>query len=184
MSNNTDKAIGVFQGLPSYAKGVIVIAITAGIMFAGYKGYTYFQKQQEDKKNKQEADDASKEFDRASKTDRISFPPINYITASNSIQQYLNGCELTNAEIGVVEEIMKTVKKPIDWYYLVKTFGNRDIDDCGAFGMAKTNYGLITLLKQQLGTYVVAGTVLGKAYYNTSSYEILTKYLKSIGITI
>jgi hypothetical protein len=73
------------------------------------------------------------------------------------------------------------VKKPIDWYKLVSVFGSRDIEDCG---YGKTNYDLVTLLKDQLDSQLIGDTVLGKRYWNDNTLKPLSDYLSKLGITI
>lgn len=101
---------------------------------------------------------------------KLSFPVGNYITASNSVKIALDGCETYFGEEDAKFAVMNVVKKPIDWYFLVKTFGSRMIADCG---WGETAYALPELLKGQLGSISASS-----ANYLTSNLAILQEYLK------
>ncbi len=177
---STDK--NYFESLPAWTKGVIAVVITAGAAFAAWKTYSYFQKKSEDKSQKKVGDESSdvvSELKRKGQT--LSFPTANYSAAANTIKVLLDGCERVTTEMQVVEEIIKVVKKPIDWYYLVSVFGNRDIADCG---YGKTNYDLVSLLKDQLDSVLLGDMVNGERYFNVDTLDVLSKYLSKIGISI
>ena len=176
---------GYFSQMPTWAKGVIGVAATAIVVFAGYKAYTHFSKLSEDKDKKAVADesgDVVKEL--ISKGQSPSWPASSYSATANTIQSLLSGCDTPNNEVKVANEVIKISKKPVDWHNLVKVFGNRDIDDCGVM-TGKTNYELIGLLKEQLDTPLVGVKgATGKRYYGEPTLEMLTDYLKTLGISI
>lgn len=184
----------IFKGLPTWAKGIIAIAIVGGI---GIVGYTIYKKLKSvGDKGK---DDTAKETEKLAGKDyndlvkqgqKITFRPSDYSAACETIIKLLDGCETYNSELSAIAEVIKVVKKPIDWYYLVQTFGQKDIDNCG-YWTGETRYSLVGLLKDQLDSYAVITplpkTILGgwqvpSGYYG-DTVEILSKYLKSIGIT-
>ena len=77
------------------------------------------------------------------------------------------------------------------WYYLIKTFGQKDISDCGTWGVSKTRYSLVGLLSDQLDTTaivtplpktIIGGYAVPSGYYGDSK-DVLSKYLKTIGVT-
>jgi len=177
----------IFTGLPKWAQGLIAVAIIGGLGFIGYKIYKGVGKIKEDKDSKAVADDADKALkDELAKGNKLSFPAVNYSSAINTIVKLLNGCETFGSELQVVYEVMKVVKTPADWYYLVKTFGKKDIDDCG---WGKTNYDLTTLLKDQLdtaGAYAIDPAINGykKSGWAINTIDILEDYLKTKGVTI
>jgi len=185
----------IFQGLPAWAKGVIAIAVVGGVAVIGYTLYKKLKgigdKGQDDTARETEKL-AGKDYDDLYKSgQRISFKPSDYAAASETILKLLDGCETLGSETAAIEEVIKVVKKPIDWYYLIKIFGQKDVADCGSWGFAKTRYSLVGLLKDQLDTYALVTpfpkTILGGWQVPSGSYgdsiEILSKYLKSIGIT-
>jgi hypothetical protein len=107
----------------------------------------------------------------------LSGREIDYQQLANSIAINLKGCESFATETQVIADIKKVIKKPIDWYYLVKVFGVKEIDDCG---WGKTTYALPELLKDQLDTAVPAGP----GGLPTESINVLTDYLKTKGVTL
>ena len=171
----------MFGGLPKWAQGVIAVAVVGGVGFLGYKAYKKIQESKSLKDSDQTAKDANDEYKKLLRSGgsgaTLTHPEIVYQTASNSIVNLLNGCELPSSEQEVVKTIKETVKKPIDWYFLVKKFGSQMIDDCG-WGTGESPYALPELLKDQLGQ----GDYLG--FPTGGNYEDTKKYLKSIGITI
>lgn len=175
------------EALPSWAKGVVAVTITAVAVYGGYKLYKFFKGKVETQDNKLVADEANVAFkEELKKGGSLSFPAMNYQSCINTIVKLLSGCETFGSELQVIYEVMKVVKTPADWYYLVKTFGRKDIPDCG---WGKTNYDLPTLLKDQLdssGAYSVKPAINGytKSGFVLNSIDILEDYLKTKGITI
>jgi hypothetical protein len=178
-----EKGVGKFmQDVHPIFKGIIAVAGTGVVVFALYKGYKWYQAKQSEKDSNKAASQSGSEYDKLKKSgEQLSFPLSNYTSTANYIQKALDGCERVTTEMKVVEEIAKVVKKPVDWYYLISTFGNRDIANCG-FG--STNYDLVTLLKDQLDSQLIGDSVLGKTYWNDNTLKPLSNYLATIGITI
>jgi hypothetical protein len=171
-----------FQDIDPKFKGAFVIILTAAGAFALYKGYKWYQAKQADKDSNKVANQSGSEYDKLLKQgEKLSFPLSNYTSTANYIQKALDGCETPLTEIKVVEEIIKVVKKPVDWYKLVSVFGSRDIEDCG---YGKTNYDLITLLKDQLDSTLVGQSVNGKRYWDENTLKPFSDYLAKMGITI
>lgn len=171
-----------FKDLPQWAKGVIGVSILAGIGFIGYKLYKYASEFKETQDLKDVVKDSANEYNKLKKKDKLSASPAAFSSLANDIKIKLNGCEMARTEVAVIIAITKIVKKPIDWYYLVKEFDVRDVDDCG---LDSTKYNLTDLLKDQLDT--------ATDYYNIplvgsgfvfNSYSILEEYLNKIGVTI
>lgn len=180
----TSQTLGAFNQLPSWAKGIITVTGTGILLFGLYEGYKYLKKQEgarDANAVRNSAHDSYKDF--VKKGQKLSLPESSYLSTANTIQKKLDGCERVTTEIEVIEDIIKVVKKPIDWYYLVYVFGNRDIDDCGV-GTGSTNYDLITLLKDQLDSTLVGDMVNGIRYWNDTSLIPLSVYLAKIGISI
>ncbi len=174
-----------FNGLPGWAKGIIAVAGTAAAIIGGYKMYQYYEKKAAEKDSQAVANGADSEYKKElQKGGGLSFPQTNYEALANTLVKLFDGCESTGSEIQAIKEIIKGVKNKTDWYFLIKIFGNRDIADCGTFGFGKTNYDLITLLKDQLDTQLLGESINGKIYWYNNSLDALTDYLKTIGITI
>lgn len=184
MANNK-----LVQKMPSWAVGVLAVAGTAAALFIGWKIYKKIHKSIEDKKSKEVAKGASNEVNQLLKQgQKLSYADSNYKATANTIQKLLDGCEVSGTELQVINEIIKVVKNPVDWWYLVKVFGNRDVSDCGAFGWSKTNYDLISLLKDQLDTFSGYYKIDTNGYKDSgvsmNTLDILTKFLSTKGISI
>jgi hypothetical protein len=173
-----------FKSLPPWAKGVVAVAIIGGIAYVVYK-VSKKSKQTEAEKDQKEVSQGATSVlnDLLKKGDKLSFPNANYAATCNTIKRLLEGCETLVSEKQAVEEVIKVVKKPIDWYKLVATFGTKDIDNCG-IGTGDTNYDLISLLKDQLGSPLVGDLVNGKRYWNVPALTPLTEYLAKFKISI
>lgn len=180
-------------GLPSWAKGVIAVALVGVGAFVLYKVYKFVEGS--DRKRKKEADDVVKEQEKEikaeiNKGETPSRPLSTYKSSANTIFEYLNGAEKPSTEIKVIQEVVKQVKKPLDWKLLSREFGRRKVENWGGFG--DTEYELGTLLKEQLDSIVAPPTIVdaeGFRYNSIKSgkktaFEVLNTYLKSIGVTI
>jgi hypothetical protein len=185
----------IFQGLPMWAKGVIAVAVVGGVAIIGYTIYKKLKivtDKGKDDTAKETQKLAGKDYDDLVKQgQKITFRPSDYAASCETIVKLLDGCETLDSEMSAIGEVIKVVKKPVDWYYLIQTFAQKDIADCGTFGFAKTRYSLVGLLADQLDSFAVVTsfpkTVLGgwtvpSGYYSDSK-DILTKYLKGIGVT-
>ena len=177
------------SGLPSWAKGVIAIAVVGAAGFVAFSIYRKFKGIGEKKDSKVVTNESLNEFDKLQKQgQKLSKPMPTYQQLINDIVVKLSGCETVYTELEVIKAIIKVVKKPVDWYYLVAKFGNKDIEDCG---WGKTNYDLPTLLKDQLDTSVPllqgknfeADGFKGTGGYS-NSIDLLRQYFSKIGVVI
>jgi hypothetical protein len=175
----------IFKGLPKWSQGLIAVAVVGGVAFVGYKIYKQFQSAKDSKDSNKVTNDANQELNNLVKGgQKLSFPLANYSSAANTIQKLLDGCDSFGSEVAVVYEVIKVVKKPIDWYQLIKAFGTREVADCG---WGKTKYDLTSLLKDQLdtaGAYTISKPDFKKSGWAVNSIDILEDYLKTKGITI
>lgn len=168
-----------YTELPTWAKGLVAVAVVGGVTLIGYKLYKKLQEDKLLQNSNKTSQDSNEEYKKLlKKGEKLTHPEMVYQTASNSIVNLLSGCEMTQSEQDVVKTIKETVKKPIDWYFLVKTFGSQMVDDCG-LGTGETPYALPELLKDQLGQgfYVAIPT-------DATNYVDLKNYLKTMGVTI
>lgn len=174
--------VNYFQELPIWAKGVIGVAALGALGVAAYLTYKWVQDYKESKTAGESVDAAEDEFKDLDEKDNLSFNKAAYISLANDIAFKLSGCEMATTEVATIIAITRVVKKPIDWYYLVKVFGVRKIDDCG-FG--ETPYSLPELLKDQLDTATdYYGIPLVGSGFTTNSYSILESYLSKIGVRV
>jgi hypothetical protein len=178
----------IFSGLPSWAKGVISVAVVGAAAFVAYKIYQKTKSLTGNKDEKAVTNENLNEFQKLQKQgQKLSKPLPAYQQLINDIVKKLNGCEDIRTEGQVIEGIISVVKKPIDWYYLVAKFGNKEIEDCGTFGMGKTNYDLPTLLKDQLDTggfMSINKDGFKRSGFYANSINLLNEYFKTIGVVI
>lgn len=173
-------------GLPAWAKGVIAVAVVGGVIYAIYKAKDFITKLTEGKESQNVVDDAKNEVKELSKQYTLSKPKSAYSSCIGNIVKLLSGCESSQSEQDVVENVIRVVKNPLDWAYLVAEFNKKTIPDCG---WGSTTYSLPELLKDQLDTFacyvtprVIDGYTLKGCRQNT--IEFLTEYLATKNITI
>ena len=182
------KQVRIVEKMPNWAVGLISVAIVGATLYIGYKVYRKIKDEGAKKDSKKVSDDAKDELSKLKANGaKLSFPLTTYSATANTIVKLLDGCETASTEIQVIEEIIKVVKSPIDWYQLIASFGSRDISDCGTFGMGKTNYDLISLLKDQLdtsGVYNINRDGFKSKGVTSNTLNVLTEFLKTKGISI
>ena len=189
MSRNQGYVVyGNNQGLPSWSKGVIAVAVIGLGLYIAYKIQEKIKNAGAKKDAKAVVNENLTEVDKLQQQgQKLSKAIPVYQQAINDIVKKLDGCEDVRTEGQVIEIIISVVKKPIDWYYLVSKFGTKDIADCGTFGMGKTNYDLPTLLKDQLdtgGLMSINKDGFKRSGFYTNTIDLLNEYFKTIGVTI
>jgi hypothetical protein len=191
----TNTQTGLFKGLPTYAKGIIALVVTAGAVGVAYLIYKGVKKAtdrgRDNTSNRTEnavRDDLNQAINSGQK---LSFPKSAYAGAAETILRLLDGCETVDSELQAIGEVIKVVKKPVDWFQLCDSFGQKDVSDCGTFGFAKTRYTLPALLADQLDSVrivtpldkpVLGGYTVPSGFYNETG-NILRNYLKTVGVT-
>ena len=176
-------------GIPPLFKGIIAVVVVGGAAFLGYKIYKLIKSGAETKDQKAVGDAATKDLkEEIKKGETLSKPTSAYKSAANYIKNQLDGCDTVFNQTNVVNQIISVVKKPADWFYLVKTFDTKKIDNCG-FLTGDTDYDLPTLLKDQLDTNATQIKVDNFLYRpdkdgRKTFYQVLQMYLKKIGVTL
>jgi hypothetical protein len=181
-----------FTGLPPMARGIIAVVATGAAIFVGYQIYKAIRRiggKGVDETARDTVRAAENEYQKLLKQgQKLSFSTSAYAGANEAIAKLLDGCETLSSELSAIAEVIKVVRKPIDWEYLQQSFGQRDISNCGTFGTTKTRYSLSGLLKDQLDSFAViyanyklGGWTVPKGYYS-DSINILEKYFAEKGI--
>lgn len=181
-----------FQSLTPQGRTIVAVIVTAVVavgLFFGVKAIRSYLRRNEERKNPAEVvNDADKDIKiEADKGQTLTHPSSTYSSSSNAISTLLDGCESFTSEMNVVENIITTVKKPIDWYNLIKVFGVREISQCGSFGQIKDSVDLSSLLKDQLDSSGIYNINIGgytKSGFAFETINVLRDYFKTIGITI
>lgn len=183
----------MFKNLEPKTRGILTIIIVIVIIIVLWIIYRqivkYTKNLKESKDLKETVDDADNEYNSfIKKGDKLSNPQSAYDGVANVIEKLLSGCETFSSEMDSIKEVIKVVNKPIDWVFLVKTFGVRDIADCGSFGLSTSKYDLSALLKDQLdssGAYSInnINKYSDSSVFTQNSVTVLEKFLKSRGVT-
>lgn len=169
-----------WNGLPPLGKILIVAAGILALWIIYRQIDKYIKRERERKNPKETVKDAEKDIKtEQAKGETLSQSESAYSASANAIEKLLDGCETSESETAAINNVKAVVKKPIDWYFLIKTFGVREISQCGSFGLVKDSYDLPTLLKDQLDTVVISTSGI-----YLDSVTILRNYLKTIGVTI
>ena len=167
-----------YKELPTWAKGAIAIAIIGGVGLIGYKIYKSIDDKNKLQDSKETADGAEDEYKKLLKQGhKLSYPETNYLSVVNTVVNSLSGCETYFGEEDAVWSVLSVVKKPIDWYFLVSSFGSKMIDNCG-WGTGETAYALPDLLREQLGS------LSPSSYYLKTNYQFMKDKLSDIGVNI
>jgi hypothetical protein len=173
--------------LPKWANGLIVVGSLAIVGAVGYLVWKKLNEKSEQKDSQQGLNASDNELKDAIKGgQQLSFPQSNYVNASNTIFNLLDGCETYNSELQAIQEVIKVTRNKADWLNLVKAFGVKKVDNCG-YLTGDTNYNLPELLKDQLdtaGAYSFNEPNFKKTGVAMNSLDILSTYLKTIGVTI
>lgn len=180
-----------FNSLTPQIKGIITVVVLAILSVVAYISVKAILKAIEKAKNKKDpkvvVKESKQEYDDAiAAGESLSKPDSDHTSTANTIQKLLDGCETADSEEEVVRNVIKVVKKPIDWAYLKTKFDVREIDNCGPW-TGSEQYDLPTLLKDQLDTagwYSVDIDGYKKSGLYNASINVLTEYFKTIGITI
>jgi hypothetical protein len=176
--------------MPSWAKGIIGIALLGGVAIISYIIYKKIKEEKNKANQKDVIKDVKKEEQQLAKTMNYTHPQSVYSSTANFIENQLAGCEVPNTELSVVKKVMTTVENKLDWAALVRAFDVRILDDCGPFG--ETKYTLSELLNEQLDSNAIGYIVTnGRGYKDEFKLgrqekiaDVLRRYLKSKGIEL
>lgn len=149
-----DKIWKAYMALPGWAKAVIAIIILLVLIWSGNQIRKAIKSARDNRDINEKKDDLDKSSNKALEdlADQGVNPTMTDIEAEtlcNTIQQLLDGCELSGSEKQVVDQILAAVDNQADWVLLQQTFGVREIDNCGPF-TGVSNVGLKDLLSDQL----------------------------------
>lgn len=160
---------------------MIIVIVVVVILWIVYREVSKSIKLNKERKNpKVTVADAERDIQiEKDKGESLSSSASAYSASANAIEKLLDGCETSESETSAISNVMQVVKRPIDWFNLVKVFGVREISQCGSFGQIKDSYDLPTLLKDQLDTVVISTSGI-----YADSLVVLRNKLKEIGVTI
>jgi len=188
---NTNFVKSNVSDMPSWAKGIIGIALLGGVAIVSYMVYKKIKKEKDKENQKDVVKDSQKEEKELAKIMKYTHPQSVYSSTANYIENQLQGCEVPNTELNVVKKVMTTVENKLDWSALVNSFGVRKIDNCGLL-TGETEYALPELLNEQLDSNAIGYNVTnGRGYKDEFKLgrqekiaDVLRRYLKSKGIEL
>lgn len=119
----------VWNGLPTYAKGVIAIALVAAAGFAGWKIYKFVVGLKDSGGSRAENKDAASEL-RALKAKGMkpSFSASQYTQWANQLKEAFDGC---GTAWETIKPIFEKLRNDVDWLTLRQEYGTRKFDECG-----------------------------------------------------
>lgn len=143
-----NKALEVWNGLPTWAKGVIAVGGVTVVFIIGRKLYKVVFPSSSEKKNRELVQDINSEINNASNQgQKPSYQDSNYVTFANTIYNSMRYC--AGDDYGTVELNMKKMKNDLDVAKLIKAFGTRQ-DYC--FGIpVGSPMDLFTYVQKELG---------------------------------
>lgn len=185
---NIPSYIPTNRRLPQWANGVIAVGSVALVGFLAYVIYRRLVEKSKLRDLQKTVDQTKADLNNWQKSGGTLTYKNNlsvYNTSANAIANLLDGCDSTDAELQVINTVIKTVKNQGDWLKLQEVFGQRKIDNC-FLGTGDTNYTLGDLLKDELDTVIISygetdGFKPKKTFYK-NSVEILDEYFKSKNI--
>ena len=166
---NTNFVKSNVSDMPSWAKGIIGIALLGGVAIVSYMVYKKIKKEKEDKEQKLNI--ANETQNAINKGLKKSFPDSQYVTKANQIYEGMKYA--VGDDYGSVRDILKTMKNDLDVLTIMKAFGKRQ-----AYA-----FGIPTGEPKDLFTFVRAE--LGNEYGGITSYKMdaINKDWSSKGIT-
>ena len=117
MDSNKNKAIGVFGQLPTWAKGVIAIALTGAALYGGYKIYLWVKKKHELEGSNKENKDTSRELSELNRNPKTAqtLSKSDADAIANQIFAAMDGYGTDTRKI--VKQLMY-IKNKADWMNL------------------------------------------------------------------
>lgn len=119
----------VWNGLPTYAKGIIAIALVAAAGFTGWKIYKFVVGLKEGGGSRKENKDAAAEL-RALKAKGMkpSFSNSQYTQWANQLKDAFDGA---GTAWETIKPIFEKLRNDIDWLMLRDAYGTRTFDEAG-----------------------------------------------------
>lgn len=138
---NTNFVKSNVSDMPSWAKGIIGIALLGGIAIVSYKVYKKIKQIELLKGSKQENNEASKELDKViASGGKLSYPTSQYSTYANIIWSAMDGY---GTDTDAVMRVFANLKTNADFLALNKAFGVRTISS-GAFNPSSDYKGSLS----------------------------------------
>ena len=166
---NSNTVLKFYTELPSWAKGVVVIAGAGVGIFAGFKIYKAIKQAQQDKGKKQESTAWNKEFDKLNNNPatKATLSKVQLTTMANQMHQAMEGL---GTDEDTIFRLLAQIKNNTDWVGLNAAYGIREIKS-GLFYESAFKGTLSSALSNELSDtpfnpayFATGGGILG--FYN------------------
>jgi hypothetical protein len=156
MADLKQNTVGLFTGLPIWAKGVIAIAVTGTLVFVGYKVYKKLnvseQEKEEKERNEEKSSEQKKEENKNAKKVTPTFKESQYISFADILFNYYNGCVVDPQswleKYTKAANILMSMKNDLDISKLINSYGTRQ-RTCAGFNI-KGKDDLLTTIQSAL----------------------------------
>lgn len=138
---------GMFNGLPNWSRGVLVILGAGVVIFAGYKVYKAVEQTTDEKKDKELISDIDNEIISFRKQGlKQSFLDSQYLQYAETIHNAIKVC--VGDDYSTAEQTLKKMNNNLDVALLIRAFGKRQ-DYC--FGIPIAEMNLFSYIRKELG---------------------------------
>lgn len=118
-----------FKQLPTWAKGLIAVAVVGGTGFAAWKVYKVVQKRIQSKSNRMTAKESKKELQNlAEQGIKPTYSDSQFANWAQTLVQAFDGCGTGSEKL---YNIFGRMNNDADIHKLIETFGTRTFDKCG-----------------------------------------------------
>lgn len=126
-----DNKKSFWADMPPMAKGIIGVLGTAAVIFAGWKTYKWLKRKQDTKGSTTDVNQSQSTLNTLGNQGiKMTYPPVQYTTWANTMQQAMDGC---GPGWATQLPIWTGMKNDADVHALIVAYGTRTVDKCGVF---------------------------------------------------
>ncbi|MBK7362997.1 MAG: hypothetical protein IPJ01_11935 [Micavibrio sp.] len=119
-----------YTELPTWAKGIVGVAVIGGIGLIGFMAYKKLSKTDAEKDAEESLKDTNKDLKNLTKYQKPSYLPSQYGAFGDSLYEAMNGMGSDENEI---YDVFRKMKNTMDVLLLIQAFGIRDYTDDRVF---------------------------------------------------
>jgi len=119
-----------YTELPTWAKGVVGVAVIGGIGLIGYGLYKKFHKTEGEKNAEESLKDTNNDIKNLLKLQKPSYIPAQYGAFSDALFEAMNGLGTDNESLF---NVFRKMKNTLDVLLLIQAFGIKDYTDDKVF---------------------------------------------------
>lgn len=145
-----DKVIEIWNGLPTWAKGVVAVGGLAIIYFTSRSIVKAIKGSESVRLQKQTVTEVKSDIrDLEKKGIKPNYPDSQYQMWANAIKSHFEGCDPLNTAIDTVKDVFNGLKNNADFAKLVSAWGTKTYDQCGWF-MGDVTGDLVYAIRDEL----------------------------------